>query len=97
MCSLVQIVLMILDLYSWVIIISAILSWLVAFNVVNPHNQVVNTIGRALYGLTEPLLQPIRRYMPDLGGVDISPVVLLIAIYAVRLIIVNNLLVPACS
>jgi YggT family protein len=67
-----------ITLYIWIIIASAILSWLVAFNVVNPHNQVVRTIGETLYRLTEPALRPIRSVLPTLGGLDISPVILII-------------------
>ncbi len=67
-------------IYWWVIIASAIFSWLYAFNVVNPRNQFIATIGNALYRLTEPALRPIRRFIPDLGGIDISPIVLLLAL-----------------
>ncbi|MEO3432534.1 YggT family protein [Inquilinus sp. CAU 1745] len=74
----------ILALYFWIIIISAILSWLVAFNVVNTSNRIVYTIGDVLYRLTEPALRPIRRFMPNLGGIDLSPVVLLLLIGFVR-------------
>jgi YggT family protein len=70
-----------LDIYWWIIIASAIFSWLYAFNVVNPRNQFVGTVGNALFRLTEPALRPIRRYMPDLGGIDISPIILLIIIF----------------
>ncbi|GAB4519718.1 MAG: YggT family protein [Roseibium sp.] len=70
-----------LYLYSLVIIASAIFSWLYAFNIVNSNNQFINMIGRVLYNLTEPALRPIRRFMPDLGGVDISPVILLLIIW----------------
>lgn len=68
---------MVIQFYIWIVIISAILSWLVAFNVVNTNNRFVYTIGDALYRLTDPALRPIRKYMPDLGGIDISPVVLI--------------------
>jgi YggT family protein len=67
-------------LYWWIIIGSAIFSWLYAFNVVNPRNAFVASIGNALFRLTEPALRPIRRLMPDLGGIDISPIVLLLAL-----------------
>ncbi|GHC73937.1 YggT family protein [Limoniibacter endophyticus] len=67
-------------IYWWVIIGSAIFSWLYAFNVVNPRNRFVNSIGNALYRLTEPALRPIRRVLPDLGGIDISPIILLLAL-----------------
>src|SRR6218665_4100102 len=67
-----------ITLYIWVLIASAVLSWLVAFNVVNPYNNVVRTITGALYQLTEPLLRPIRNILPNLGGLDISPVILIL-------------------
>jgi YggT family protein len=70
----------ILGIYWWIIIASAVFSWLYAFNVVNPRNQFVGTIGNGLYRLTEPALRPIRRFLPDLGGIDISPIILLLAI-----------------
>lgn len=73
-----------LSLYSWVIILSAILSWLVAFNVINTSNQFVYQIGNILYRLTEPALRPIRQVLPNLGGIDLSPIVLLLAIIFIR-------------
>jgi len=71
-------------LYVWILIASAILSWLVAFNVVNPHNQVVRSVGEFLWRVTEPALAPIRRILPNLGGIDISPVILIIGLYFIR-------------
>lgn len=73
-----------LDLYIWLIIISAILSLLVAFNVVNTRNRAVYMIGDFLHRVTEPALAPIRRRMPNLGGIDISPVILIFAIWFLR-------------
>ena len=70
-----------LELYWWVIIAAAIFSWLYAFNVINSRNQVVNSIGGMLYRLTEPAFRPIRRLLPDLGGVDISPIIVLLIIF----------------
>lgn len=67
-------------IYWWIIILSAIFSWLYAFNVVNPRNQFVSAVASGLYRLTEPALRPIRRLLPDLGGIDISPIVLLLAL-----------------
>ncbi|TCT39038.1 YggT family protein [Martelella mediterranea] len=75
---------LVLNLYTWIVIASAILSWLYAFNIVNPSNGVVNAIGRGLYSLTEPVYRPIRNILPNLGGIDISPIVVLIAIYFIR-------------
>ncbi|MEP3278849.1 MAG: YggT family protein [Stappiaceae bacterium] len=80
-----------LNLYIWIIIASAIFSWLYAFNIVNPQNQFVGMIGQALYNLTEPALRPIRRIMPDLGGLDISPIILILGIYLVQAIMVRYL------
>ena len=67
-----------ITLYIWILIAAAVLSWLVAFNVVNPYNQVVRTIGEVLHRLTDPLLRPIRNLLPSLGGLDISPVILIL-------------------
>jgi len=80
-----------LNIYIWILIANAIFSWLYAFNVINTRNQFVNMIGRALYQMTEPVLRPIRRFMPDLGGVDISPIVLVLIIYLLQQIIIYYL------
>ncbi|MBZ0217242.1 MAG: YggT family protein, partial [Fimbriimonadaceae bacterium] len=75
-------------LYIWVVIASAILSWLIAFNVVNTQNRFVYMVADTLNRLTEPALSQIRRFMPNLGGIDVSPVVLiLLLIFAQNLII----------
>lgn len=84
MIALIQTIVLALDLYWWIIIASAVFSWLYAFNVVNPRNQFVGTIGNMLFRLTEPALRPIRRFMPDLGGIDISPIILLLILFFVR-------------
>jgi YggT family protein len=84
MLALIQTLVLVLDLLWWVIILSAVFSWLYAFNVINPRNRIVDTIGTTLFRLTEPLLRPIRSFLPDLGGVDISPIILLIVIFFVR-------------
>jgi len=84
MLALFQTIDLALNLYTWVLIISAIFSWLYAFNVINSSNQFVNSIGRMLFNLTEPALRPIRRILPDLGGIDISPVILLLIIFFIR-------------
>jgi YggT family protein len=82
-----QIVLMVIQLYIWVIIIQAILSWLVAFNVINTHNRFVATVGEVLYRLTEPALAPIRRRLPAFGGVDLSPLVLILGLIFVQMVL----------
>jgi YggT family protein len=76
-----------LEIYIWLLIAAAILSWLVAFNVVNTRNQVVGMIGDFLLRITEPALRPIRNIMPDLGGIDISPVILILIIIFIRYVI----------
>lgn len=87
MRAILDVVLLVLDLYTWVIIASAVLSWLVAFNVVNIRNDVVRAIWNMIHQLTEPLLQPIRRRLPDMGGLDISPIVLLLGVFLLQRII----------
>ena len=74
----------VISLYIWVLIANAILSWLVAFNVVNTHNKIVYMIGDFLYRITEPVLRPIRRVVPDLGGIDISPIILILILFFLR-------------
>jgi len=87
MQSVIILINQIINLYIWIIIAGAILSWLIAFNVINLHNQFVYTIARTLDALTEPVLRPIRNILPDLGGIDVSPIVLILG-----LIFVQNLL-----
>jgi YggT family protein len=76
-----------LQLYIWIVIAAAIFSWLVAFNVVNTRNHVVAMIGDFLYRITDPVLRPIRNIMPNLGGIDISPVILFLIIVFIRYVI----------
>ena len=77
----------VITLYIWILIAAAILSWLVAFNVVNPYNQIVRNIGEILHRLTEPLLRPIRNFLPNLGGIDISPVILILLLLFIERLI----------
>jgi YggT family protein len=70
----------IITIYIWLLIGSAVLSWLIAFNVVNNRNPIVTSIGEFLYRVTEPLLRPIRNMLPNLGGIDVSPVILILAL-----------------
>lgn len=84
MLALFQTIDLALNLYTWVLIFSAIFSWLYAFNVINSRNQFVDAVGRFLFNVTDPVLRPIRRIMPDLGGIDISPVILLLIIFFIR-------------
>ena len=87
MRALLDIVLIVLQLYIYLLIAAAVLSWLVAFNVVNVRNPVVSAIGEFLYRITEPLLRPIRTRMPNLGGLDISPVILILLIILIERLI----------
>lgn len=89
MKAILDVVLIALNLYWWIIIISAVMSWLIAFNVVNYRNQVVAQIDTTLRALTEPVLAPIRRRMPNFGAVDISPIVLLLGIILIQQIIIR--------
>lgn len=74
----------VLGLYVWILLFSIIMSWLISFSVVNTNNRFVYVVSDFLYKLTEPALRPIRRFMPNFGGLDISPIILLLAIWFVR-------------
>lgn len=74
----------VVTLYIWILIFSAVLSWLIAFNVVNTSNRFVYTAADFLYRITEPALRPIRRVLPNLGGIDVSPVVLILLLWFLR-------------
>ncbi|MGO8868461.1 MAG: YggT family protein [Alphaproteobacteria bacterium] len=78
-----------LHLYIWVVIAAAIMSWLIAFGVVNTYNRVVYVINDFLYRMTEPALRPFRRFIPNLGGIDISPVVLILVLYFAEMVLGN--------
>jgi YggT family protein len=84
MTSLLILIDKVIDIYTWIVIASAIASWLVAFGVVNTRNQVIRWVIDFLYRITEPALRPIRRVLPNLGGVDISPVILLLGLFFLR-------------
>jgi YggT family protein len=89
MRALLDVILIVLQIYVWLLIAAAILSWLIAFNVVNTHNQVVAVVGDFLYRITEPVLRPIRNFMPNLGGLDISPVIVILIIFFIQSVIVR--------
>jgi len=97
MVPLIGFIVLIIDLYIWVVIASAILSWLVAFNVVNTNNRFVLMIGDMLYRLTEPALRPIRNVLPNLGGIDISPVILILILLFIRDVVLLGWLVNALA
>jgi len=89
MRAILDIVLLVLQIYIWLLIAAAVLSWLIAFNVVNTRNQVVAVIGEFLFRITEPVLRPIRSFMPNLGGIDISPVILILIIFFIQNVIIR--------
>jgi len=90
MLALIQTLVLALDIYWWLLIAAAIFSWLYAFNVVNSRNQVVGMVGNFLFRVTEPALRPIRRLLPDLGGIDISPIILLLIIFFLRQFLITT-------
>lgn len=84
MTAVFQLIDTVLQLYIYVIFAMVIMSWLFAFNVINPRNQFVAAVDNFLDAVTQPVLRPIRRFMPNLGGIDLSPIVLLLGIMFVR-------------
>ena len=74
----------IIDLYVWIIILSAVLSWLVAFDIINMRNRLVYLVGDALNRLTEPVYRPVRRILPDMGGLDLAPLVVIFGLWFLR-------------
>jgi YggT family protein len=87
----------IISLIVLVVIVNAIISWLVAFDVINLRNPTVGRIVRALDAATEPLLRPIRRFIPSLGGLDLSPIVLILLLQALKILVHNTVALPLVS
>lgn len=92
MYVILQIILLLLDIYKYVMIAMIIMSWLIAFNVVNTRNQFVSQVWRILNALTEPVLAPIRRVLPNFSGLDLSPLIVFIIILFVEMSIARYLL-----
>ena len=84
MAPLANLISIVIQLYIYVLIVAAVLSWLLAFGIVNRHNAVVSGVGRFCYALTGPVLRPIRRIIPLVGGVDLSPLVLILLLWFIR-------------
>ncbi len=84
MFAVVNLISAIISIYIWLLIANAILSWLVAFNVINTNNQFVSSVGLFLHKITEPVLRPIRRIIPNLGGIDVSPIILILLLFFLR-------------
>lgn len=95
MIPLIQFIAMVLTLYIYVIIASAILSWLIAFGVVNTQNRFVYMLADGLHRLTEPALRPLRNFIPDLGGIDITPVILILLLIFLRDVVLFGWIAPA--
>ena len=91
MIALLQIVQLLFNLVWWVIVIQAVLSWLIAFNVINTQSDFVRTVWNALQKITEPLYRPIRRILPDFGALDLSPLVVLLILYILTNIVIPNI------
>jgi YggT family protein len=91
MNTVIQIALYLLTIVWWIIIIQAVLSWLIAFNVINTHNDLVRNVWQTLDRITEPLYRPIRRIMPDFGALDLSPIVVLILIQILDIALRNQI------
>ena len=95
MRALLDVILIVLQIYIWLLIAAAVLSWLIAFNIVNTHNQVVAMIANFLWQITEPVLRPVRAMMPNLGGIDISPVILILILLFIRDVVLIGWIAPA--
>ena len=89
MRAILDVLLVALDMYRWVVIGAAVLSWLIAFNAVNIRNDLVRSLWNLLDALTTPLLRPIRQFLPNIGGIDISPIILLLLIMLVENVIIR--------
>jgi YggT family protein len=85
MIAIFYLILQILKLYSYVVIANVIISWLIAFNILNTHNRFVYSILELTHRLTDPLLNRIRRFLPNLGSLDISPIILLLLIWFIEI------------
>ncbi len=84
MHSIFMIVDLVLELYIWCLIIYVVMSWLITFNVINTHNRFVSLVLNFLYQITEPPLRPIRRILPNMGGIDLSPLALILIVILIR-------------
>ncbi len=89
-----EILLIILRVVWWIIIIQAILSWLIVFNVINTHSEPVRQISGMLDKLTEPLYRPIRKILPDFGGLDLSPLVVLVGLAILERVVIRLVFIP---
>jgi YggT family protein len=91
MIELLQFISYVLQLYVYVLIAAAVVSWLIAFNVINPRNQFVGMLVNVLYQVTEPVLRPVRNILPAMGGLDLSPVVVILIIFFIQSVLLPNI------
>lgn len=89
---LIQLVLAVINIYVWVLVASVVLSWLIAFGVMNTSNRFVHSIGEIIYRVTEPTLRPIRNILPNMGNVDLAPVVLILLLWFVESMLIQILI-----
>ena len=92
MVALVNLLSNIITIYIWILILAVVMSWLISFNMVNTGNRFVAVVAEFLFRATEPALRPIRRFMPNLGGIDISPIILILIIYFIQMVLQRILL-----
>ncbi len=91
MAAIVDLLLLVLQLYSWVVIAAVIASWLIQFNAINAHNPIVRQILEFLYALTEPVFQQVRRILPAISGIDLSPLIVLLGIFFLERLLIRSL------
>ena len=97
MQALIWLVSTVLQLYIWILIAQVVMSWLVSFKIVDTRQPIVRQIGMALWRLTEPVLGPIRRILPAMGGFDLSPIVAILALTFLRIFLINDVLIPIAA
>jgi YggT family protein len=91
MNAIIYLLVTLINIYQFIMIAMVIMSWLISFNVINTHNRFVAVLWDALVRLTEPVLAPIRRLLPDLGGLDISPIIALLALYFLKVLLLKDI------
>lgn len=91
MIAILRIVQILLNIVWWVIFVQAIMSWLIAFNIINTYNELVRSVWNALTRMTEPMYRPIRRILPDFGALDLSPLVVLLILYILQSVVIPSI------
>lgn len=91
MNAILYLIVTLIDVYQFILIAAVILSWLINFNVINTHNQFVDMLAQVLFRLTEPVLAPVRNFLPPMGGIDLSPIVVLILLQVLKVLVVQDI------